>query len=308
MDFFAFPTEIRLKIYSSLLVHYDAINISATVRGELASSLCPARIDLWPALLRVSKQVYGEAIGLLYSHNCFRFSDPGPTSAQDHTAVAAFLRKIGAQARLLRHVCIGFHPAPLAEDHGLDPTIGEVSLNNLDLLRDACPSLTTLELLLPLERADLDFHESATFANSLDLMDTRLKAFQFLQEVKVDITLLDWDSDEESDVGTEDPENDEQEDVEDDCVKIHSLKRRLCDRGWAVNVTKISPVEHIWSDPDDMMEFGSEDDYDDGDDDEYMTDLLRVEAEEEVERWERYYREMRAQMDRPDCADDGGPA
>jgi len=72
MNLFAFPVEMRLKIYSELLVHRRPINFSVPFGGDLSSRLCPERVDLCPTLLRAGKQVYGEAISLLYSNNCFR--------------------------------------------------------------------------------------------------------------------------------------------------------------------------------------------------------------------------------------------
>ncbi|KAH8744448.1 hypothetical protein F5883DRAFT_439922 [Diaporthe sp. PMI_573] len=305
MDLFAFPIEIRLKIYSELLVHCGPIYFPATFGGGLSSWLCPEGIDLCPALLRASKQVYGEAVSLLYSDNCFRFSLDA-ASTQCHTTIAVFVRQIGAQASLLRHVCIGFPTAPLVEDYGHGSELQEVRLNNLDLLRYACPGITTLELSL---RADFVLRNSPVFTESLDLIDTRLESFQSLREVRVDVKLLDWDSDEESDDGTEDPEGGEQEDPRVDRWKIHrdSVTRQLCNRGWAVNITKVPRVKEVWVSPDDMFEFDNEDDYND-----YMIEWNRredrLEREREEEESAEYYREKQLEGYRRGYADDGGPA
>lgn len=66
MDFFAFPVEIRLKIYSELLAHREIIKFPAKFRDALSARLCTEGINLCPALLRASKQVFSEAISLLY--------------------------------------------------------------------------------------------------------------------------------------------------------------------------------------------------------------------------------------------------
>src|SRR3954470_6747495 len=174
MDLFAFPAEIRLLIYSELLLHHGTISFPAT------SLRYPHWIDLCLDLLHVNKQVYGEAISILYSGNYFRFS-PDVASTQCHTALAAFVLQIGARSRLIRHVCV--------EDCGHDPGF-QACIGNLDLLRDACPGMTTLEISL---RADPILHNSPVFAKSLDLIDSRLGAFQALQKFKVDVELSDWD-------------------------------------------------------------------------------------------------------------------
>ncbi|KAK0612390.1 hypothetical protein B0T17DRAFT_648472 [Bombardia bombarda] len=169
-------------------------------------------------------------------------------------------------------------------------------LHPANLLRDACPGITTLE---PSLRADFVLRNSPVFTESLDLIDTRLEAFQSLREVRVDVKLSDWDSDEESDDGTEDPEGGEQEYPRDDRWKIHrdSLTRQLCNRGWAVNITKVPRVKEVWISPNDMFEFDNEDDYND-----YMTEWDRLEREREDEEsveycWQRqlegYQRAMR---------------
>jgi hypothetical protein len=288
MDIFAFPPEIRLRIYSELLVHRGPINFLARFWGDLSSRLCPEGIDLCPTLLYVNKQVYREAISLLYSDNCFRFSDLDAASTQYYTTIAAFVQQIGVQAGRLRHVCIPFPPTPLEEDYS---GLQKERFADLDLLRDACPGITTLELSLPSDRADIVLRDSSVFTELLGLIHTRLEAFQSLREVRVDVKLLGWDLDEKSDDGAEDPENDEQEGPRDDPWKTHrdSLEQ-LFSRGWAVNISKVPPV----------ME-DNEDDYD------AYIEWNRLEREED-EEWEEYYRERQLEGYRRGYADDGGPA
>lgn len=101
MDLFALPVELRFKIYSELLVHCAPIDISnaqdfsTRVFGGAPPILYGEGIELWPALLRTSKRVYGEAISLLYSDNFFRFPDLVVTPGGYSTNAPASLDRSG---------------------------------------------------------------------------------------------------------------------------------------------------------------------------------------------------------------------
>jgi hypothetical protein len=292
MDLFTFPIEIRLKIYSELLVHHGPIDFSVPFWGNLSSRLCPKGTGIYPTLLRASKQVYGEAISLLYSDNCFRLTDPDAASTRRPTAIPAFVRQIGAQARLLRHVCIDFPTVRLTEDPEHDYEPQEENFDILDLIRETCPGITTLELLLPSERADFVLRDLSVFTELLDLLQTRLEAFQSLQEVRVDVKLLGWDSDEQSDDVADDSEDVELEDPRDNRWKTRrDSLRELCSRGWAVDIIKIPLEKEIWTSPDDSFEFDNEDDYNN-----YMSAWNRLKQVREYEEWEEYYRQKQIEI------------
>jgi hypothetical protein len=74
-NFFEIAIEIRLKIYSEILVHSEPIDFVANHRSSPPSLLLSKREGLCPALLRANKKVHGEASSLLYSVNRFRFPD-----------------------------------------------------------------------------------------------------------------------------------------------------------------------------------------------------------------------------------------
>jgi len=69
MGLFDLPVEIRLKIYSELLV------LPEPIVADYGPSLPPLfrsrRNGLYPAILRANRKVYGEASPLLYSNNRF---------------------------------------------------------------------------------------------------------------------------------------------------------------------------------------------------------------------------------------------
>ncbi len=301
MDFFAFPVEIRLKIYSELLVCRGINKFPAQPWDALSARLCPEGINLCPALLCASKQVFSEAISFLYEENCFQISALDAVSTQCNRPITAFVQQIGAQASLIRHVCVGFPTAPLAEDSRHD--YGNERLDDLDLLRDACPNIATLELLLPLERAEYILR-SSTFTELLDLIQARLEAFRSLQGVKVDIEVFSYDSDEESNNGVEDHENDEREGTRNNGFKTdRDPLRQLHRHGWAVNITKVPPMREVWTSPNDMIEFDNEDDYDD-----YMIEWHRREQQREDQELDDYYHQRQVESYRMGYADDGGPA
>lgn len=71
--FLSLPTEIRLKIYSELLVLSKAIIFTGHYSYLLPFMFQPKGYGLYPVLLRLNKQIYREASPILYSNNCFRF-------------------------------------------------------------------------------------------------------------------------------------------------------------------------------------------------------------------------------------------
>jgi hypothetical protein len=108
INFFGFPTEIRLKIYSELLVHSEPIVFVADYGPSSPPLFRSKRDGLCPALLCVNKRAHSEASPLLYSNNRFRFPDifTSSPSATDSAHIAPFLSQIGSQASLIRHICI----------------------------------------------------------------------------------------------------------------------------------------------------------------------------------------------------------
>jgi len=258
---FAFPVEVRLEIYSHLLVHPRPINLEnwgyplPGWRWRVG-----ATPDLCPAFLRTSKQVYNEAVAVLYSHNCFRSLEileakPGyPTS----TNLTFFLRQIGHLAILLRQVRIeflnrsAFLGTQLYEDH-----VHEDYVRVLDLVRGGCVGITTLELSLPFTSG---FPVSAA---SLDLIDTRLKALPALQRVIVDVRWYGGELEEASNGEARDDEAGDLGGVDHWDHPDGCLAAMLRERGWTVQITKFPPATEFWTDPHDMIKSDNGDDYSD---------------------------------------------
>ncbi|KAI0182705.1 hypothetical protein EV127DRAFT_322320, partial [Xylaria flabelliformis] len=237
MNFFHLPKEIRLQIYSELLVLPEPI-VFLVNYGPPSPSLSRSNRDgLCPALLRVNKQVHSEASSLLYSNNRFRFPDvfTSVSSTTKSAHMAPFLRQIGSQASLIRYICITIPAFPTFYDSQQDRAMfHQAQIKNLELLRDTCTSITTLELSAPSDCADYVFDDSPIAAETLGLLDTRLKAIPSLRKVVVNFQIYS------------------DEDLSDDWMK------KISDRGWTAEVT-VLPKE-VWISIDDRVEFDNAED------------------------------------------------
>lgn len=234
MGLLALPIAIRRTIYAHLLVDPNPISFLPEFLDEWTTQTWPEETSLFPDILYANKQIHNEAVELLYGHNLFLFAELDATSNLSQTSLAVFLRQIGAKnARLLRHIAIDFPTAPLAQirndKSGESLLQGDMGLDNIDLLLDACSGLAALDMSLPLERTDFVLENTALFTKFLDVLQTRLQAFPSLAEIKVDVTLMGWDLNGEG--------------SNDDQWRSHRESvQNLCGHGWTVTITKI-PIQ-----------------------------------------------------------------
>lgn len=250
MNLFDFPAELRLKIYSELLVLPEPIVFVAD-SGSPSPLFLSRRYNLWPALLRVNKKVHDEAISLLYSDNCFQFPDifirigfgRGGTYGAHMTP---FLREIGSQTNLIRRIRMNF---PTFEDYSSGTArLHEARIKNLELIRETCASITTLELSL--NSCLLNFTDGA-LDQALDLLDAHLQTISSLKKIVIKAEVIDYD------------------DFSDD------LERKMRDCGWTVEVTKLEIPKQAWADDERGIEFDLEEDYL-----EHMNEMYQQEEEE----------------------------
>ncbi|KAG4430265.1 hypothetical protein IFR05_014261 [Cadophora sp. M221] len=270
MNFFGLPKEIRLQIYSELLVLPEPIVFVADYGPPSPPLFRSNRNGLCPALLQVNKQAHSEASSLLYSNNRFRFPNifTSRPSATDSAHIAPFLCQIGSQASLIHCICITIPAFPTFYDSQQDRAMfHEAHIKNLELIRDTCTSITTLELSVPPDRANDVFDDSPIAAETLDLLDTRLKAIPSLKETVVNFQIYD------------------DEDLSDDRMK------KIRDRGWTVGVTNIP--KKVWITIDDRVQFDNKEDCEAYDEEWHRREWQR-EQEQEAEWWtEEYYRRRR---------------
>jgi hypothetical protein len=267
MNLSGIATEIRLKIFSELLVLSEPIDFVADY-GPPSPPLFRRRRDgLYPAILRVSRMMHLEASPLLYSNNRFQFPEvftstpSAPTSAH----IGPFLHQIGSRASLIHYICIPFftfhYPQPARA------ILHEAHVRNLQLIRDTCTSIQTLELLIPPERYNYALSHSPIATEALDLLNTRLKSILSLKEIIVHFQVY--------------PEGDASND----------LMKKMNNYGWAVNVTKLP--KKVWISCDDRVEFDNEEDCNAYNEEQFRREEERRE-EEEKELWlDEYYRRRR---------------
>ena len=232
MNFSKIAIEIRLQIYSELLVHPGPIDFLADF-GPLSPPLFRGqKYGLCPAILRVSRMIHREASPLLYS-NCFRFPEVFTTpSAPTSAHIGPFLDQIGSHARLIRHICIPFpafdYPQPARA------VLHEAHIENIELVRVNCTSIQTLELSIPPEHCNYALNHSAIAVEALDLLDARLKTIPSLKEILVNLKVYP------------------QEDSSDDSTKtMHGY-------GWTVKVTELP--KKVWISNDDRVGFDNQED------------------------------------------------
>ncbi|KAF2241797.1 hypothetical protein BU26DRAFT_524944 [Trematosphaeria pertusa] len=267
MNILDIARELRLKIFSELLVLPEPIVFLAD-NGPPSPPLFRSKGDeLCLALLRINKTVYSEASTLLYSDNRFQFpevftSTPSPTESAH---ISPFLHQIGSQASHIRHICIPFPPFdyPESERAGLH----QAHIRNLELIRDTCTSIRTLELLISPDCANYTLSDSPIAAEALCLLDTHFKNIPSLKEVVINFEVYP----------EQDPSND--------------LTKRMHDYGWTVKVTKLP--EKIWISLDDRVEFDNEEDCQAYDNEQLLIEERERQREEEEEWLEEYYRRRR---------------
>jgi hypothetical protein len=273
MGFLDIDTKIRLQIYSELLLPSEPIKFVADF-GPPSPPLFRSRRDgLCPAVLRVCRTVYDEAIPLLYSNNRFQFPEVfGSTrSMPTHAHIAPFLIQIGLQAKLIHYICIPFptFDYPVPERAGLD----EVHVENLELIRKTCTNIKTLELLVPVEHRNYALGNCAIASEALDLLNTRIKAMHSLKEIVVNF----------EEYTKPDPSDDTSDDSSDDLTT-----KKMRDIGWTIQITWLP--KRTWISIDDRAEFDNEEEcrvYDN----EQLRHEQKMEEEREEEEWlEEYYR------------------
>lgn len=215
-------------IYSELLVLSEPIVFVADYVPSSPPLIRSRGDSLYPALLRINKQTHGEASPLLYSNNCFQFPNvctwaPSPINSAH---IAPFLHQIGSYASLVRHICI---PFPTLGDYLHESTrLHEAHIENLELIRDTCTHIATLELLLQLDHMSYVFSDSLFGTKALDLLNTQFKTISSLKEIIVNFQVY----------GSED---------------LSDLMKKMRDRTWTVEVTKFTPK--VWISENELAEF-----------------------------------------------------
>jgi hypothetical protein len=262
MNFSNIAIEIRLLIYSELLVNSGPIDFIADYGPPSPPLFRRQRDGLYPAVLCVSRMMHREASPVLYSSNCFRFPEVFTTlSAPTSAHIGPFLNQIGSHARLIRHICIPFptfdYPQPASA------ILHEAHIENLGIIRDTCAGIQTLELLVPPEHCNYALSHDAIAAEALNLLDIRFKSIPSLEEIIVNFEVY--------------PERD----------SSNGLTKTIHGFGWTVKVTELP--KKVWISNDDRVEFDNEEDCNAYNNEQFRREV-KEEEEKENELWlEEYY-------------------
>ena len=267
MHIFDIPGEIRLKIYSGLLVLSEPIDFVADYGPPSPPLFRSKRDGLCPVLLRTNKRIYSEANTLLYSNNRFRFPDifTSTPSATSSAYIAPFLHQIGSQASHIRHICIPFSTFGYTQPDSA--RLHKAHIKNLDLVRDTCTSIRTLELLVSPGCANYSPSDLPIAAEALYLLDTHFKNVPSLKEIVINFEVY--------------PEQDPSDD----------LTKKMHNYGWTVKVTKLP--KRTWMSLDDRVEFDNEEDCQAYDNEQFLVNERERQREEEEQWLEEYHRRRR---------------
>jgi hypothetical protein len=217
--FFDLPIEIRLQIYSELLVQSDVILVPWSPGGRLVRS----EICLYPEILRVCRRIHRETSPLLYSANRFQFHWIRVAWCQDN--IAKFLGQIGAhQWNFIGQVCITFPRFHYTDSMA---TVCDDDLQDLKRIQSAFSGVTTIELHnkgFPPKAETRYCGPLDTFISveAIDLLDQRLRAIPSLNKIVVKIDRSTLDSKD---------------------ALSNDLMNRMRDYGWIVEITELKDVE-----------------------------------------------------------------
>ncbi|KAI1396933.1 hypothetical protein F4819DRAFT_473651 [Hypoxylon fuscum] len=276
MDFFNFPTEIRLRIYSEVLVQDGSVEFAADYGPCNPPLIRCGWQHFCPAVLRVNKQMNAEAIPLLYSNNRFHFpdvyTDARPTiSSLDHAApyISPFLQQIGSNANLLRHICINF-PHSLASYSKL--VLHNEHIKVFQLIQDHCTGLRTIEISCRPSIVTLSSHEVASASEMLRMLDDGgFKAMSSLE--KILITCGEYN-------------------IDDDTKAFYEmLTQRIPSSKWCIELIELpAPPPQTWISSNDMVEFDNYEDYCSYEEETERLERKEMEREERQSWLEEYYR------------------
>lgn len=147
LGFLDLPLKIRNTIYNHVLVIPHPLHIFQDPGCSL-EVFAPERPCSWLALTYVNRQISDETRKILYSMNRFIFQEM-ETARRQGTLLESFLICIGSSnSRVLSHLCINFPAIERLPGLSSEARLTEDGLRRLQLLRQSCTGLKTLEILI----------------------------------------------------------------------------------------------------------------------------------------------------------------
>lgn len=148
-DFLDLAPEIRCMIYKKLLVAVKPIVFKGMYRQGMESSFdLMIHHGLCPEFLRANRQIYDEAISLLYSQNQFEFTKifPDINECEIDTHLTIFLNAIGDQnANLICHLHLNF---PYFNHVGENPVLKNSGVELMEHIRDRFSGVSIIQFAL----------------------------------------------------------------------------------------------------------------------------------------------------------------
>lgn len=130
--------------------------------GPRVETFAPDKPKRWLALLYTNRQIHDEAKAVLYGENCFCLMDK---PQQQDALLRSFLDCIGPHnAESISRLCISFPVVEKTPDQPEAVRIRQDSLQSLNLVREKCTNLTTLEMQVSNENSRFLGGDNAQFA------------------------------------------------------------------------------------------------------------------------------------------------
>lgn len=143
---FSLPIEIRYDIFKLVLVVPEPVYLYQDF-GAPVKAFMPDKPYAWLALLHTSRQISHEASAVLYGANRFTLEEVELANYRSNL-LGSFISSIGSvNARFLTHLRISF-PATERVDGSEEIRLREDTSRNLQLIRNECTGLKTLEALV----------------------------------------------------------------------------------------------------------------------------------------------------------------
>jgi hypothetical protein len=144
---FALPVEIRHQIFKLVLAVPDSLYLFQDP-GSPLESFMPSKPRAWLALLYTSRRVSYEARSVLYGANRFTLEEVEIANYRSNI-LKSFINGIGSvNAGFLSKLRISFPATERVDDQQGEIRLREDTLQNLQLLRNECTGLRTLEALI----------------------------------------------------------------------------------------------------------------------------------------------------------------
>ncbi|CAH0016458.1 unnamed protein product [Clonostachys rhizophaga] len=186
--FLSLPTENRISIYEEVFGAGQTFFLFPG-SGTQVNALAPTKPRRWSAFLFTNRLIYTEAREIIYGANRFVLVDVTHTQTG---LLCNFLGGIGpANASLITHLAISFPAMDRVDDREGEFALRGDSLRALELLREQCTRLKTLELQVHRQNSSILTEEkdcdSGFARGALPWIDQQLKAISSLERVIVEV-------------------------------------------------------------------------------------------------------------------------